>query len=194
MDREEFHRRYELTPEDFRAELVEGVVYVASPVRFSVHDEQTILVRDWLGEYRRRNPETTKVAHEASVYLDGRNEYHPDATLFKTTGDAQLKELPTRYLSGAPELVVEVSASTMSRDLTDKYRAYERNGVQEYIVWRVLDEAIDWFRLGNGKFARVEPDADGIIESAVFPGLRLDVKAMLAMDAKAVLAAVREGA
>lgn len=29
----EFERRYEATPEKFKAELIEGVVYLASPVR-----------------------------------------------------------------------------------------------------------------------------------------------------------------
>ena len=56
--------------------------------------------------------------------------------------------------------------------------AYRRNGVQEYIVWRVDDQGIDWFGLHEGDL-RVEPDGSGIIETSLFPGLRLDVDAML---------------
>ena len=82
------------------------------------------------------------------------------------------------------------AASSASYDLHDKRRAYQRNGVREYVVWRVLDGAIDWFRLENGEYVRVDPDPDGIIESREFPGLRLNVPRMLAADLAAVLAAL----
>ncbi len=92
-------------------------------------------------------------------------------------------------IEGAPLLVVEVAASSASYDLHDKLRAYRRAGTKEYIVWRTLDKAIDWFRLHEGEFLRAEPDEHGTIESSVFPGLRLSVPAMLARDRAAVLAA-----
>ena len=86
--------------------------------------------------------------------------------------------------------MVEVSASGASYDLHDKKEAYRRNGVREYIVWRVLDGAIDWFRLDptEGEYERIEPDERGVIESAVFAGLRLHLPKMLAADLKGVLA------
>jgi Uma2 family endonuclease len=90
-------------------------------------------------------------------------------------------------------LVVEVTASTASYDLHDKLRAYRRNGVQEYIAWRVLDSAIDWFSLQNDEYVRLEPDEEGMIESRVFPGLWLDVPAMLSGDLAGVLKKLQEG-
>jgi Uma2 family endonuclease len=89
--------------------------------------------------------------------------------------------------------VIEVAASTVNYDLYDKKEVYRRNGVLEYLVWRVLDRAIDWFRLTGGEYIRVEPDADGVIESAIFlvPGLRLHVPAMLDGDTARVLAELR---
>ena len=63
--------------------------------------------------------------------------------------------------------------------------------MREYVVWRVLDEAIDWFRLQDGQYVLVEPDSHGLIESAQFPGLRLHVKSMLAGDLSAVLTNLR---
>jgi Uma2 family endonuclease len=94
------------------------------------------------------------------------------------------------YVEGAPPLVVEIAASSASYGLHDKKNAYRRTGLQEYIVWRMRDEAIDWFRLHERAYRRVEPDADGIIESNVFPGLRLRAPAMLARDRAAMLAAL----
>jgi Uma2 family endonuclease len=87
--------------------------------------------------------------------------------------------------------VVEIAASSASYDLHDKKEAYRRNGVREYVVWRVLDEAVDWLRLEDGAYVRVEPSARGLIESATFPGLRLNVPKLLAGDLAAVLRAVR---
>jgi Uma2 family endonuclease len=92
------------------------------------------------------------------------------------------------YLSGAPQLVVEVAASSVSYDLHNKKEAYRRNGVREYVVWRVQNQAIDWFHLEDGQYVTVQPDADGLVESAQFPGLKLDVRQMLAGNLAAVLA------
>ena len=60
--------------------------------------------------------------------------------------------------------------------------------MREYVVWRVLDEAIDWLRLQDGEYVRVEPGADGMVESEQFPGLRLHIPSMLAGDLATVLA------
>ncbi len=81
--------------------------------------------------------------------------------------------------------------SSASYDLHDKMEAYRRAGVEEYIVWQVLEERIDWFRLRAGRYERLSHDAHGIIASEVFPGLRLDIRAMLAGVRAAVLAALR---
>lgn len=97
------------------------------------------------------------------------------------------------YVDGAPELVVEIAASSASYDLHDKLRVYRRNGVQEYVVWRVLDAELDWLVLRDGAYARLEPDEAGALQSALFPGLRLAVPALLAGDLAAVLATLQEG-
>jgi Uma2 family endonuclease len=47
LTRDEFERRYEATPEKFKAELIEGVVYVASPVSLGHSDAQYNLI-GWL--------------------------------------------------------------------------------------------------------------------------------------------------
>ncbi len=97
------------------------------------------------------------------------------------------------YIQGAPELVVEIAGSTASIDLHAKKNAYRRNGVQEYLVWRVYDRALDWFSFREGEYVRLEPGASGVIESGVFPGLRLDVAKLLAGDLAGVIAALEGG-
>jgi hypothetical protein len=100
---------------------------------------------------------------------------------------------PDGYLEGSPEFIAEVAASSVGKDLGPKLKSYARNGVSEYLVWRTEDEAIDWFTLQAGDYVSMLPDSAGIIRSRVFPGLWLDVPAMLDRDAPRVLAALSQG-
>ena len=190
LTRAEFHRRCCARPDIKQAEL-EGVVYVASPTRFTVHGRQHGLAAGWLFAYAAVTP-GVEVGDNATVFLDGDNEVQPDVCLFRVAPVGSARLTDDGYIEGAPELVMEIAASSASYDLHDKLGVYRRTGVQEYLVWRVLDNAIDWFRLRGGEYVRLQPDARGVVASEVFPGLRLHVPAMLAGDRAAVLAALQE--
>ena len=185
LSREEFHRLYSECDELEHVELIEGVVYLPSPTRDKGHAEEQRLVIQWLDAYCAAHPGVTWLP-PGSVLLDDRNEPEPDVRLIRE-GNAVYED---GYLASAPELIVEIAASSAARDLHQKKQAYERNGVREYMVWRTKEAGIDWFRLVDGKYERVEPGRDGVIESAEFPGLRLDVQAMVDGDRKRVLAAL----
>jgi Uma2 family endonuclease len=188
LSRDDFHRRYSLLPDLNKAELVQGVVYVPSPTRFSVHDRQQRDVGLWLGTYAVRTAGIESGVISTIIRSED-TEVRPDGFLFHVPPPprgAYVRE--DGYIEGAPQLVFEVAASTASYDLHDKLHAYERAGVQEYIVWRVRDEEVDWFRLYDGAYQRVRPDERGAIESIAFPGLRLTVAKLLAGDMVGVLA------
>lgn len=126
--------------------------------------------------------------------LDLDNEPQPDAILFiDPARGGQTRIDPDDYVSGAPEFVAEVSASTASYDLHEKLGAYKRNGVLEYLVWRVEDREIDWFVLEGTEYRRLAAEADGTLQSRAFPGLWLDPAALVALDAAAVLDTLRRG-
>jgi Uma2 family endonuclease len=161
---------------------------VASPVS-ARHARPHALVIGWLGTHWERHQEL-HVLDNVTVILDADNEVQPDACLFREEpGGVHISD--EQYVEGAPQLVVEVAASSASYDLHEKMRAYRRNGVQEYVVWRALDEAIDWFRLtDDGDYTVVQPDARGMIESTAFSGLRLPVRLLLAGDLAGVRSAM----
>jgi Uma2 family endonuclease len=189
LTRAEFHRRYCARPDIKKAELVNGVVYVPSPVRFLHHGRPHGLVMLWLGTYCLRDSELL-LADNTTVFLDDRSEVQPDAFIWRQEpGGPRLTK--DGYVEGAPPLVVEVAASSASYDLHDKLEAYRRNGVREYVVWRVLDGAVDWFRLRDGAYVRLEPDAEGVIESEEYPGLRLHIPSLLAGDRANVVSWLR---
>ena len=97
------------------------------------------------------------------------------------------------YLEGPPELIVEVAASSASYDLGDKKNAYRRNGVKEYIAWRVLDGEIDWFINRPSGYEPLAINDQRRYQSETFPGLWLDLDAMLSGDLGKVLAVLQEG-
>ena len=193
LTRCEFERRYHAMPELKKAELIEGVVYMPSPVRAQSHGEPHSHIITWLGVYRAATS-GVQLLDNATLRLDLENEPQPDAILrieSEAKGRSRISE--GDYLEGAPELIVEVAASSASYDLHDKLRAYRRNGVQEYIVWRVRNKKVDWFQLVNDEYILLMPDADGIVASRVFSGLRLAVSALLAEDLATVLSELQKG-
>jgi Uma2 family endonuclease len=193
LSRIEFERRYAAMPESCRAELIEGLVYMAAALRLNSHGLPHHRLNHWIGNYSMSVPGTI-VGDAVSVQLDDDNEPQPDIVMiWDADHGGQTKVTADDYIEGAPELVAEIAASTVSIDLGAKKRAYERNGVQEYLVWRVLDEQFDWFVLEDGKYVDLPADADGITRSRVFPGLWLDRTALLAGDMKQVLAVGSEG-
>jgi len=193
LTRAEFERRYEAMPHLKKAELIEGVVYVPSPVRHRYHGHQHTHLISWLGYYEAHTP-SVEASDNVTVRLDLDNEPQPDALLFiDSTCGGQARIDADGYIEDAPELVAEVAASSASYDLHAKLRVYRRNGVCEYIVWRVLDKEIDWFTLRSGQYERLPLDAEGLYRSEVFPGLWLDPAALLRGDLAAVLAVVQRG-
>ncbi|OKH40606.1 hypothetical protein NIES2119_02145 [[Phormidium ambiguum] IAM M-71] len=191
LTRREFERRYQAMPEVKKAELIEGIVYMASPVRAKKHGKPHSWIIGWLVAYEAATP-GVETLDNATVRLDADNEPQPDASLrIEQGGQSRISE--DDYVEGAPELIVEIAASTASIDLHQKLNVYRRNGVQEYLVWRIYDGEFDWFRLNAGEYIKVEPDANGIIYSIVFPGLWLDKEALLTGDLAKILEVLQQG-
>jgi len=193
LTRAEFERRYDAMPDLKKAELIKGIVYMPSPVRHKKHGEPNTDLVTWLGVYRAATPGLETSVND-TIRLDEENDPQPDAMLRLPAhlgGQSRLDE--EDYIVGAPELVVEIASSSVSYDRYDKIDIYGQHGVLEYIAWRTEDREIDWFRLENNQYVKVTPNEEGIIESSVFPGLRLATKALLAGDLARVLAELRKG-
>jgi hypothetical protein len=191
LTRPEFERRYAAMPHVKKAELIEGVVYMPSPVS-NEHAQPHFDLIAWLAFYRAATPGIAG-GDNGTVRLDLDNEPQPDAflrILAEQGGQSCVDE--DGYISDAPELVAEVARSSVSIDLHAKLNAYRRNGVREYLVWRVEDQTIDWFVLREGRY---EPLAaiDGLYRSEVLPGLWLDAAALLRGNLSAVFQAVQRG-
>jgi len=180
-------------PDLKKAELIEGVVYMTSAVRYDQHGLPERALSNWLTFYEEATPGIAVVGN-TTVRLDLDNEPQPDLLVrLPEHAGGRSHAGPDGYLEGPPELAIEVAASSVSYDLHQKFGAYRRNGVQEYLVHRVDDGEIDWFVLEHGTYVRQQPDAEGILKSRVFPGLWLDVAALLQVDLRALRSTVERG-
>ncbi|MBD2413903.1 hypothetical protein FACHB389_17310 [Nostoc calcicola FACHB-389] len=191
LTRAEFERRYQAMPNLKKAELIEGVVYLASPVRAKKHGKPHASIIGWLVAYEAATP-GVETLDNATVRLDFDNEPQPDALLrIEVGGQSTISQ--DGYVEGATELIVEIAASSVSIDLNQKLKVYRRNGVQEYLVWRVDDGEFDWFRLNEGEYIKLEPNSNGLICSQVFSGLWLDKTALLTANLAKVLEVLQQG-
>ncbi|MEX1104249.1 MAG: Uma2 family endonuclease, partial [Dehalococcoidia bacterium] len=155
LDRAEFERRYKAMPDLKKAELINGVVYLGSPV-YRDHYRSHLVASTWLGHYIAAHPDL-EFGDNGSVILDDEDtEVQPDLFLRRSDGPSTLTE--ETAVSGPPEFVMEISSSSASRDLHMKLEAYERAGVREYVVWNVRDGEVLWFELDHGRFERRTPD------------------------------------
>ncbi len=147
----------------------------------------------WLVNYSLATPGVAW-ADNASLRLDYDNELQPDALLFieEAYGGA-CRISSDDYLEGSPELVIEVSGSTVSFDMNTKLRVYRRNGVQEYLVLLAQEERAVWHVLVEGEYQALTPDEQGILRSQVFPGLWLHPERFWAGDLGGLMAVLDQG-
>ena len=194
LDREEFMDRWEALPDLKYAELIGGKVslrlfplsldhgagdsgassllynYAAATPGCASYGESTWYMRDDAPE-----PET------ALVILP---EYGGQSKTFMRNGK--------RFGIGAPELIVEVSLSTRSYDLSVKKELYRKAGVLEFPCIQPEKKKVNWFRLVDGHYVELKPKG-GVYRSLIFPGLWLDAKALFAGHSARVLDVLREG-
>jgi Uma2 family endonuclease len=194
LTRAEFERRYRAMPGVKKAELIEGIVYMPSPVRM-FHAVPHARLCTWLGYYvAKTSGLEDRLADNATARIDEDNEPQPDLMLLLPKPAGGMAEADQDgYVTGPPTLACEIAASTVSIDLHAKLEVYRRTGVREYLVWRTEDATIDWFILREGQYVQFPHDDRGVLKSEQFPGLWLDVPALLKGDLAALFRVVDEG-
>lgn len=188
--REEFHRLYLQTPEDFKAELIGGIVYVASPMKIPhgiSHPPLTTLFYT----YKSHTP-GVQLLDNATVLLGEDCEPQPDLCLrILPEYGGQSTTTEDEYISGPPELVAEIAHSSRALDMHAKRVDYQRYGVKEYLVLSIRDHQLLWFDLERDE--EREPDEDGIMKLTSFPGLWIHAGALLSDDYQKMMAVLQEG-
>lgn len=192
LTRQEFERRWNAMPKLKRAELIEGRVYLSPPTSIVGHSSPDISLGAILSIYR-AGTLGLLTGHAGSVRLDDDNMPQPDLFMMILPAyGGQAKIGSDDLLEGAPELAVEIAASSASYDLHEKLRLYQRSGVREYIVWRTREEQFDCFVSRGGQYTPMSSD-DGVLRSEIFPGLWIDSRALIADDLNNAIAEIQKG-
>lgn len=167
-------RRIRMTEAEFfalpesRVEYVDGEAVFMSPV--SLPHARVVL---WFGSYMdrlsRKTPGGTVFPDSVTVRLSPNLSRVPDLTYVKPDSRAVLRE---NHIDGPPDLIVEiVSPESRIRDYHEKHHDYESAGVTEYWIVDPTYQTVDLFRLTDGRYTQIPPDAEGKLVSAVLPGL-----------------------
>jgi Uma2 family endonuclease len=191
LDQKTFHERYEAMPEDFRAELIGGIVFVPSPLKIP-HSRHHMPLSAWLWLYEKETP-GVQGFDNVTVILGPESEPQPDGCLIiepECGGQVRVKE---DFIHGAPEWMAEVASSTEAIDLHLKKADYEKAGVKEYVVVALRQQRVFWFVSRKSQFEELALAPDGIFRSEVFPGLWLDPNALLNLDAKRLHRVLQRG-
>ena len=186
MSREEFLWRWEQIPELKQAELIDGVVYLASPVSFP-HSEYQVLFAALLTHYARASKAGFRVGTNTSLTLAG-SVVQPDVVLVRNAIGVE-----GGYLEDVPDLIVEVSYSSVAHDLGRKLSTYRSAGVREYITVLVEKQCVEWRVLSGTQYRLLDPAQDGILKSPGLPGLWLDTQALFPLDHERLFAAIDRG-
>jgi Uma2 family endonuclease len=197
MNQREFHRRYEAYPDNVKFELVGGVVYLASGV-----DYMASPLRRPHGKYHLKFSHLLSVYEDATTGVDASDnatqilgeerEPQPDLTLrILPEYGGQSHVTDDEYYEGPPELIAEVSHSTRALDMNQKRQDYEQAGVHEYLVLCIEERELHWFNFAAKKM--IQPDRHGVARSCVFPGLWIDVAALMERDGLRLIKTVEKG-
>jgi Uma2 family endonuclease len=197
LNRDEFYRRVEEWERSGKSargiERLEGIVYMPTPLPVDSHGEPLAKIVAWLGYYM-AHTQGAQASCCSTAKLDKNNDPECDAILRIRPGfGGQSETDESGYLAGAPEFSVEIAGTSSQRDLETKFEIYRRNGVLEYLVWETIAEEFHWFVLDDGDYRRLLPDEEGLLRSRVFPGLWLDINALLDGDLAKVLQVVQQG-
>ncbi|MCC6590563.1 MAG: Uma2 family endonuclease [Bryobacterales bacterium] len=187
MSREEFIEAWENEPNLKCAELIDGTVFVSSPVSLD-HGLYESLMVAWLRAYSSKAP-GLMCATNVTSYLQ-ESAPQPDVSLFRSDVGMEARG---KYPAGAPVIAVEVCVSSRDYDFGPKKALYQRAGVQEYITVETFSKAITWRTLVDGSYENLPVDDAGIIRSRALPGLWLDVAAFWREDDDALRECVRRG-
>jgi Uma2 family endonuclease len=190
LTREEFLSRWERMPHVKLAELIDGVVYLPSPVSIP-HGRKVSFLDTWANIYAVPSSGVEVLPH-VTWFLE-ESAAQPDVAVRIKKEYGGKSRIADLYPEGPPEFVAEVSRSSRSYDLGPKLDLYERAGVGEYLVALLEEQRLEWRVLRSGRYQLMPPDGAGVFRSEELPGLWLDERAFWADDLGAMLSRLEEG-
>jgi hypothetical protein len=190
MSPSEFLERWEQMPGLKFAELIDGVVYMPSPISL-VHANWDGLIQSVCGMYRLRTPGTQMLTNSTWL-MTATGAPQPDCSIRILPEFGGRSSERDGLASGAPEFVAEICHSSRAYDLGPKLALYQSAGVNEYLAVLVEERRFEWRILVNGSYELMQDD-HGIHRSVILPGLWIDSTAFWSEDSDRVLQTLEQG-
>lgn len=160
----------ELIQEDQKADLINGVIFMASPESID-HNKLLNFLLHLLDQYVQHRDLGDVVANRVAFRIGDRSGPEPDVAFISRE---RSKLIRRGYIDGPPDFAIEiVSPSSVDHDFETKRLLYETAGVREYWIIDPDEESATFLQLKDGKFEEVPPNNQRI-ESAVVPGFEID--------------------
>ena len=170
------HRTFDdflvLVKEHEKADLLDGVIYIASPE--STADNELggwlyCLIREYAETLDMGKAYYTRVAFRISE----KRGPEPDVAF---VAKRRLRLVRRGFVDGPPDLAVEiVSPDSVERDYEVKWRIYETAGVREYWIIDPDERKATFLRRYRGKFREIELEGT-VFQSTVLRGFHLDTR------------------
>jgi Uma2 family endonuclease len=168
---------YRLVEDGQKADLLDGVIYMASPDSIRSNDLTgfVLVLMRMFNEARRIGGRVfvTRVAFR----LTRRRAPEPDVAF---VGPKRLHIIGKVDVKGPPDIVVEiVSRDSKGRDYGIKKRTYRKAGAGEYWIIDPLAGKVEFYRLRDGAYHLVPLEHGCYFHSEELPGFWLDVRWLL---------------
>lgn len=165
-----FEEFCELVPDGQKADLIDGVIYVASPDNLDAGKLFLWLVFVIYGYLEKRDLGElfgSRIAFRLSDY----NSPEPDLAFVLKK---RLHLSRRGHFYGWPDLAIEiVSPDSVRRDYFDKLKLYEKYHVREYWIIDEIEHTVTVYRLdANGKYRQIHVRG-GVLRSKVMKGFWL---------------------
>jgi Uma2 family endonuclease len=162
-----------LVEEHEKADLLDGVIYMASPESTDDNSLEAWLVSLMRGFTDELDLGEVYVSRVAFRITDKQGP-EPDVSFLAKN---RRKIVQRGFVAGAPDVAVEiVSPDSVGRDYVEKRQIYEHAGVREYWIIDPAERKATFLRLSRRKLREVELENGHIFRSAVLPGFWLDVR------------------
>jgi Uma2 family endonuclease len=192
-ERVTFDEFCEMIKKDQKADLINGVIYMATPATLE-HEEEFGFLLAVVRIFVRRKKLGFVLGSRVAMQLSEENAPEPDLMFISKEKLAKAKG---QAFLGAADLVIElISPSSRWLDLGEKKDLYAKFGVREYWVIDLFRQVAHFWRNNNGIWEDLPIDAMGIVRSVVLPGFWLRVDWLFAEplpDEEAIIALILSG-
>ncbi|HLN31010.1 MAG TPA: Uma2 family endonuclease [Gemmataceae bacterium] len=156
-----------LVRDDQKADLIDGIIYMASPENTNAN-ALFVWLTILLGSYIESLDLGQLFGSRVAFRLSNKESPEPDlAVVLKK----RLHLIEGGFVNGRPDLAIEiVSPESVERDYVKKRRQYQKAGVPEYWIIDETEEKVTLLRLGSDGKYREERVRGGVLRSQVLPG------------------------